>query len=172
MIGGDLLQTIIDDETNDTFKRIHSTFMKDKTGVQNVHTTLKDPRVKEIVYTVLKMINDYDTSITLDATQGIVEFWRYSCDGKKPVKTPLALHQDDYGITKYKVYTVIFYIQKDDTIDGGNLIYIDDSKKRIEIPTHTNKAIIMSGDTWHVPTSCSGSGLRDAIVVQIKRLTK
>lgn len=167
---GEFLQTIIDDDTTSLLQSIHSTFMKDKLGVQNIHTTVKDPRVKEIVYTALKMIHDYDESIKLDATQGIVEFWRYACDGKKVAKTPLALHRDDYGATKYKVYTVIFYVHKDETIEGGNLIIVQDDKKRIEIPTHTNKVIIMSGDTLHVPTSCSGSGLRDAIVVQMKRL--
>lgn len=168
-------QIFVDDEDNTALCRMHETILCSKgptkhKSVQSVRFSANDEEIQSIMQKASALVATYAPDERVDATQGVVEFWRYTCEHDKKVSSPLAIHQDDYGIVKYPVYTVIFYVRKDDGISGGELGVFVDTPRCIYIPTHANKAVLMPGNVWHVPMSCKGVGVRDCIVVQMRRL--
>mgnify|MGYP000536326095 CR=1 FL=1 len=49
-----------------------------------------------------------------------------SSDTERPY-SPFVWHVDDYGATPYNTHTIIFYLRKDRSLKGGNLLYLDKS---------------------------------------------
>ena len=86
---------------------------------------------------------------------------------KKKCKRTFDWHNDDYGVVNYNVYTIIYYIRKDNTIKGGNLEYIFENKNYIE-QIENGRILCFDGNLKHRPEICSGIGCRDSIVVFIK----
>ena len=88
-----------------------------------------------------------------------IEFHQRNCFGNKKYNW-LAWHKDDYGAVPYKVYSIIIYLRKDITVNGGDLQYKLNSK----INTHKVQAgnvLLFKGDLEHYPTSTNGFGCRD-----------
>ena len=82
-----------------------------------------------------------------------------------------AWHKDDYGIISHNVYTVIFYIRKDITIKGGNLLYKLQKKSDIMKKDIIERDILcFKGDIQHIPENVEEFGCRDIIVIFFKRL--
>ena len=77
-------------------------------------------------------------------------------------------HKDDKQIIGCPVYTVIFYLKKDNTVTGGNFAYVIDNKKH-EHEVKTKDIICFSGHIEHMPTALKGCGDRNSIVVFIER---
>jgi len=97
-----------------------------------------------------------------------IELSRYKCiKNEKPLQI-FGYHKDDKSTTDYKVNTIIFYLEKNDTIVGGDLKVKINNKENC-IPIEKRKAICFKGDLLHTPTEVSGEGVRDCIVVQIHR---
>lgn len=104
------------------------------------------------------------------------EFHRrnYSNFGKNKKKfNDFTWHYDDYNVAPFELYTLIFYLRKDITVKGGNLLYeLEDTKPR-NIRTFEvteGKVAIFPGDIYHSPEPSQGFGCRDSIVVFVKRL--
>lgn len=120
---------------------------------------------KAISLLVHNGFNDYDPNNI------IIEFQRrnYFSYGKnkKSIKD-MGWHYDDYEVGPFKVYTVIFYLRKDRTIRGGNLLYEFNNNVN-EIKVSNGLSVIFSGDTSHTPQESYGFGCRDSIVVFIRR---
>ena len=112
-----------------------------------------------------------------DLSNFLIENHIYKCNGEK-VETPFAWHQDDDGGIAGPVYTFLFYIRKDEGIEGGDLLtsrlscdpstYKNKEIDRIKV--HSGLGLLMSGDTWHCPEDMVGEGERHLLVVQIKRV--
>lgn len=109
----------------------------------------------------------YDTDkLTYDKYH--IELFQYRCiDFNKKIDN-LSYHKDDYAILDYKVNTIIFYITKSNTLNGGNLLININNKKNI-IPIEANMGLAFHGDLIHKPQPCSGLGLRECIVIQLAR---
>lgn len=105
-----------------------------------------------------------------------MEFHQRNCGFDSKKHELFVWHQDDYGPTNYKVYTVLFYLRKDKTIVGGDLEYkITNSINETINYKHQVKAgdiLSFKGDLWHMPEPTSGFGCRDIIVLCIKRLNR
>lgn len=108
-------------------------------------------------------IKDYDFS------KFNIEFHQRNCGFENEKYQPFTWHSDDYATTHYKVYTILYYIRKDKTVNGGNLKYISNKTKETFV-VDTGKVFIMRGDVRHKPESTSGFGCRDAIICFIKRI--
>lgn len=105
------------------------------------------------------------------------EFHRrnYSNFGKNKKKfKDFSWHYDDYNVAPFKLYTLIFYLRKDITVKGGNLLYdLEESKSSNSrvLEVSEGKVAIFSGDIYHTPEPSSGFGCRDSIVIFVKRLS-
>jgi hypothetical protein len=98
----------------------------------------------------------------------IIEFHKYALSGKKVVVSQLCTHIDDETGCNAKVNTFIYYIEKTETIDGGDLImYSDKGDEKIKIKS--DSFLMMRGDIEHGITPLFGVGVRTCIVVQIPR---
>ena len=74
-----------------------------------------------------------------------MEFHQRNCGFDSKKHQLFGWHQDDYGPTNYKVYTVLFYLRKDKTIVGGDLEYkITNSINETIEYKHQVKAVIYS----------------------------
>lgn len=72
---------------------------------------------------------------------------------------------DDYG----HVHTAILYLNKDKTINGGNLLYYQHPWK-YTIVVKSETMILMDGRILHKPENISGIGNRDSIVIRFMRI--
>jgi len=98
-------------------------------------------------------------------SDGLIEFHRYNVNEScRPIFDD---HEDDYGGVHFAVNTVIYYLRKDPTVRGGDLII-----KSIQFdvaPTDDKIQIVcFSGDVTHRVTPMIGQGVRECIVVQLK----
>jgi len=101
----------------------------------------------------------------------VFEFHRrnyLSFGGKRTPNEDMVWHKDDLEVAPFKVYTVVFYLRKDSTIKGGNLLYeIDEKEKKVEISE--GDCVVFPGDIYHAPQPSYGFGCRDSIVVFIRK---
>lgn len=82
-------------------------------------------------------------------------------------------HYDDYNAVSFKVYTIIFYLRKDITVRGGNLLYdLEESREKEirKVEVDEGKVVVFPGNVYHSPEISYGLGCRESIVVFIKRL--
>lgn len=77
-------------------------------------------------------------------------------------------HTDDYNVLPYKVYTIIFYLRKDLTVKGGNLLYRDHNNINV-INVDKPKVVVFAGNIRHKPENIMGFGCRDIITVFIRK---
>lgn len=99
-----------------------------------------------------------------------------------PTEAEFETHQDDFGVNNYKVNTIIYYLQKDPTIIGGNFIvypnvtasdlgfgFIESQQTKIITPVKSGTMILLKGNLAHRGQEMDGKGLRRSIVIQIRR---
>jgi hypothetical protein len=99
----------------------------------------------------------------------LIEFHKYNLFEKEILESNLCRHIDDETGLRAKVNTFIYYIEKTETIDGGDLImFLEKGDEKIKIKSNT--FLMMRGDIEHEITPLSGTGVRTCIVVQIPRL--
>jgi len=97
-----------------------------------------------------------------------VDFHRYYLNNES-YETDFTWHKDDKGATSYNVNIIIFYLRKDPTLKGGNLLYKKDINIR-KININKNNIVLMRGDLIHKPENLQGYGRRDSIVIQFERI--
>ena len=134
--------------------------------------------IVDLAYDLMGLLN-----IPVKKSDGMIELWSYCPNGKK-LSSSLAIHEDDYGGLPYKVETCIFYLRKDEGINNGNLIYLENTKIREfmcltfknnverKLEVKKNMVVVMNGNLEHQPEEMSGWGLRNCIVVQFKSYSR
>ncbi len=107
----------------------------------------------------------------VDLDYGLIEYHYYD----KPNQNWLTIHQDSFAAVNYEVNTVIFYFNK--TLEGGNLeIYDnvdgDNLLDSIDITPSDGKVkiVVMSGDVFHTVSPIMSEGIRESIVIQLRRI--
>ena len=116
-----------------------------------------------------KEILDQSGKQNYDMKTYLMEFHQRNCGFEKKSKATFSWHQDDYAAVSYKVYTVIYYLRKDKTIQGGNLEYEYEYKKKKIQEINGGEILCFDGDLNHRPELCEGFGCRDIIVMFIKK---
>jgi hypothetical protein len=159
----------------DLFASIHNTILPKRT--QNFDTKAFSPiffnisgKITTIIEPIMektKQILDMFNKTNYDLSQYYIEFHQRNCGFEKNIKRTFDWHTDDYGAGPFKVYTIIYYIRKDNTIKGGNLEYIFENKNYIQ-QIKKEQILCFDGNLKHRPEICSGIGCRDSIVVFIK----
>ena len=175
----------LEENTINTFDNIHNYFFqnkKRKDDLENCHIVFIKSRIykffknsnfyyyqtclpiifKAISLLVYNGFNDYDSENI------IIEFHRRNYISYEKNIKDMVWHTDDYEVGPFKVYTVIFYLRKDCTIKGGNLLYeLNGNKNKINVSS--GLSLIFPGDILHTPEKSYGFGCRDSIVVFIRR---
>jgi hypothetical protein len=181
-----LLSGFIDSDTNNKFISIFDTFCSKNISNDKVCQQFIFSNKEEVNYELKEILNEAyyylsSNGFNIDKTNGLIEFWKYSCDGKK-VTSNLDMHEDDYGGLPYCVETCIFYLQKDPNIIGGNLLYQEVInkwgfglfsnivQKKLEI--QNNMVALLGGNLYHRPQSINGKGTRKCIVVQFMSISR
>ena len=120
----------------------------------------------------IRLLKQYKFEI--DTHNFIIETHAYEVNNLD-VDSPFGLHQDDFGVISEKVVTIIWYLRKDDTINGGDLhySYTDCSIEKTNLLNITdNMTVMFTGNLWHMPQKCSGAGARQLVVIQFKDLAR
>ena len=149
-------------------KKKFNTFSISKSGSKHhdkprsLYTTIDPILLKSISILDNNNIDNYDKNTYY------IEFHQRNCGFEKKPYGIFSWHQDDGGAVSYNVHTIIFYLRKDKTIQGGDLLYKDGSKEQKHI-VNVGDIINFRGDLKHKPEETSGFGCRDIIVVFIKR---
>lgn len=120
--------------------------------------------ILEKAYSILDTYNNKN----YDKNKYIVEFHQRNCGFEKKKYDCSDWHIDDFAAFNCRVYTILFYLRKDKTIDGGDLEYILDGNKFIH-NVKNGDILHFSGNIKHKPQATGGFGCRDIIVVFIKR---
>ena len=97
-----------------------------------------------------------------------IDFHQRNCFGAKKKET-FSWHKDDNSVGPFKTYTFIFYLRKDRTVHGGNLLYKENKQEKTHIVL-PKTMLHFKGDLSHCPEPCSGFGCRDVVVVFIPKL--
>jgi len=96
-----------------------------------------------------------------------VEFHKISLFGEK-FTHPFDWHYDDYGAVSYCTLTVLFYIRKDKTVKGGDLMYMrNNTKEKCNI--QVGDVVVLNGGLKHSVENMSGTGCRDVVVLFFER---
>lgn len=162
------------------FQDIHSSIIPNRTKRFETYDILhktsnfadKDSSIYKKINPILEKAKDILNSLNIknyDLSKYNMEFHQRNCGFEKKKYQWSTWHKDDYATTSFKVYTILFYIRKDSTVDGGNLDYIIDNTQHKYV-VNAGNVVVMRGDVRHKPEATSGFGCRDIIVLFIKRL--
>lgn len=144
------------------------------------------PNIVEMASTLLS-----SNGFKINKSKMLIEFHCYKPD-LELIKTPFTMHCDDHAGVNFAVETIIFYLKKDDSILGGNLIYMKktgtqrrkisfglikyekvfDTFVQEKLEINEGDCLMMGGDIRHVPEDVSGEGMRKSIVIQFKSLER
>ncbi len=178
-----LLSGSIDEYTNKEFLRIFDRYCYGDKPVSSTQFDFDEGKKINIEFEcILKeayhLLRSYGFNVNRNV--GLIELWKYTSNGQK-VCVPLAMHTDDGGAVNYAVETCIFYVDKDDCLDGGGLYYVENIKKnkvlgvvsyyetqKKYLDVHSHMVVLMSGNLEHRPKSICGLGSRKCIVVQFR----
>jgi hypothetical protein len=139
-----------------------SVYIKNEKDPNNIYADL-------VIQTALKYLNYYKyTTADLNYKNYYIELFKYECIGAPNTLELFDMHQDDYAVMDYKVNTIIFYLTKSDTLEGGNLA-IEINNVRNVLPIKSGMGLAFEGNLQHQPEPCSGIGLRECIVVHLAR---
>lgn len=107
----------------------------------------------------------------------LIEMYSYNLDGGV-IRSIFGKHYDNEAFRHSNVNTCLFYTQRDEGVKDCNLnYYVKDNTKKGFINkifpkyiknTHiikTGDVLLMSGKLLHQPENCSGTGLRNVIVI-------
>ena len=91
---------------------------------------------------------------------------RYNLDNSLPVDSGLVWHYENQNYPD--LITVLCYLRKDESLEGGNLRYKDKNNVKKVIQVSTGTTVIMDGRVEHKPEAVSGTGQRDLIIISFQ----
>ena len=150
------------------YSQFHNgSFREDKNSFTTKKITKNN---KDIIDICLKIFKIYGyKSETLRKENYFLELQRYDCSEKDDTKLfPFDFHEDDGAVIDYKVNTIVFYIEKSETIRGGDFM-VEINGKKNTIPIEPKMALVFTGNLVHAPTQCYGKGTRDCMVFHLER---
>lgn len=140
----------------------HSDSYKEK--YSKIVSTPNQEKIRKLILNTKKIVSN--THFNINPSTYYVEFHKYFVNGK--TKPFFGFHQDDGGAVSYKTVTCIYYLTKDNTIEGGDLEF--QNKKVIDV--NSNMLVIFNGNLNYRETPMDGNGIRKSIVIQFQRITQ
>lgn len=137
------------------------------------HNTQEIMKLLEISHKLLNdngfsTVNDFKFSNKLNV---IIEFHNYNIPtNNNCYNSQFIKHCDDHGAVNANVNTIIYYVEKSSSLDGGDLtIFKDENNIDTTLNIQSDKMLMIRGDVFHEITPLKGHGVRKSIVVQIER---
>ncbi len=149
-------ETILNKDNN--FKRI--------TIKSNRFSNLS-PELKIFVNNAYQMMTT--NGFSCNKNKLFIEFQEYNLDGLIDKYSVFTWHYDDNAAHNFKCNTMIIYLNKDESLNGGNFLYYYDGKYK-KIFVKNNTIVMCSGRLVHTPEILSGIGKRKSIVIQFERI--
>jgi hypothetical protein len=154
--------------------------------------SLKTTNIKTLISKSAELLKD--SKFDIDANTWFIESHSYNSYNSNldKLESLLTWHQDDYGGWSEKVSTILWYIRKDDSLNGGDLLWtsglkdpdpvnynwggwfnkvkvdVIENEKINKTVVSENLVVLMTGDLWHCPEHIYGTGSRDLVVIQFK----
>ena len=166
--------SILSLEETEQFQKIHDHFIpKRKKAFQTKFVKGRKASKKSdpILNKALSVLKENNITNINKKTSYIEFHKRNSGFEKKDFGNWFSWHKDDYGAVPWPCYSVIFYLRKDHTLKGGNLLYKLEGEEH-KAPITSRTILQFKGDINHCPEPTTGFGCRDIIVVFIKRTKK
>ncbi len=156
-----MISVVYDDYSN--LNELFDDYYKEKKSTY-IQISKKDNNEKiiEFIQNTVKIVSN--NNFRINPSKYYIEFHKYIVNGK--TKPFFDFHEDDYGVVSFNTVTCIYYLEKDNTIEGGDLEF----KKHKIINIKSNMLVIFSGNLTHRVTLMNGTGIRKCIVIQFKRL--
>ena len=139
----------------------------------------KDVLDKEVYYyksrdNPQKLIQIRDTVSEFLKKQGVqhnksiwyADLIRYKLDNSLPVDSGLVWHYENQNYPD--LITVLCYLRKDESLEGGNLRYKDKDNVKKVIHVSSGTTVIMDGRVEHKPETVSGTGQRDLVIISFQ----
>lgn len=164
--------SLLTSEEIQEFQKIHDHFIpKRKKAFQTKWVKgKKASKMSKPIFDKALSVLEENNITNINKKHSYMEFHkRNSGFEKKDFGTWFEWHKDDYGAVPWKCYSVIFYLRKDHTLKGGNLLYKLDGVEHTA-PISTGAILQFKGDINHCPEPTTGFGCRDIVVVFIKRV--
>lgn len=160
--------TLVSSQTNENYVSAFY-FVPDLMSDSKYSPELKSD-INEILDLAKQLLEKHNYQI--DDSDYYIEFWSYKLKGNEgKIPMPLIRHKDDDAAVLFKVETCIFYTEKSDTIEGGNLMIFDnDNNLSHTLKISTGDVVLLGGDIIHQVEQISGKGTRNCIVVQYKSI--
>jgi len=94
----------------------------------NNYDELGEDRLK-VTYDVLQ--NSIEILETLgiknyDPNYFLIDYHQHNASSHSKPYSPFLWHVDDFGATPYNTHTIVFYLRKDKTLKGGDLLYLEE----------------------------------------------
>jgi len=118
--------------------------------------------IKELIQNTIKIV--FNNNFKINPSKYYIEFHKYIVNGN--TKPFFDFHEDDGGVVPFNTVTCIYYLEKDNTIEGGDLEF----KKYKIINIDSNMLVIFNGNLTHRVTKMNGHGIRKCIIIQFERL--
>jgi hypothetical protein len=144
---------------------------------ENPYYELNDDMIK-----IIKMAKNYfdKAGIKVDEYDGRISFYSDEYNSMKLYQNDSDIHCDNEDMIDGN--TCIFYTEKTDTLNGGNLnIYpdydfsyttnLEQPTPSIRVDVKPGKVAVFDGDLYHCPQPCTGFGYRNRIIVNLTTKT-
>ena len=160
--------SVLYDDYSDMNELFDEIYKKSKSSIIHISNSIykkNQEKIKELIQKTVKIVSE--NHFKIDPTNYHIEFHKYFVNGRM---TPFFdFHEDDGGAVSYGTVTCIYYLTKDNMINGGDLEFkIIKNINKIDI--ESNMLVIFTGDLTHRATTMYGSGVRTSIVIQFERL--
>ena len=167
-----MFKSTLTPEELDSFNAIHTRiFPRRKKRYETYQINSIKKSSKSTINPIIKKafdILDSNGTKNYDKNNYLAEFHQRNCGFEKKKYGHFDWHTDDGGATSYLVYSVLFYLRKDNTVSGGNLEY-EINKTKFVHEVKQGDILSFRGDIKHYPQPTEGFGCRDIIVVFVKR---
>jgi hypothetical protein len=131
---------LLDDDTQSKLEKAHSVVLPHrkktfdtksywKHNTSNNYDILGNDRLR-VTYDVLQLSFEILENLEIynyDPNYFLIDYHQLNSSDTKRPYSPFVWHVDDYGTMPYNTHTIIFYLRKDRSLKGGNLLYLDKS---------------------------------------------
>lgn len=130
---------------------------------------------------IIRIAQDYFNKAGLEVNpySGIINFYHMKSEGDNDEENEISCGNDISMFTKY--HTCLIYLQKDDTLNNGNLsIYPEEKnfmtfigiedREEYEIEVKTGTVVVLDGMLNYSDQKCSGYGIKNYIEIHLESL--
>ena len=129
---------LLDDDTQYKLEKAHNFVFPNRKKTFDTKSYWKDNKYNnydklgndslKVTYDVLQLsfeILEHLEIYNYDPNYFLIDYHQLNSSDTQRPYSPFVWHVDDYGTMPYNTHTIIFYLRKDKSLKGGNLLYLD-----------------------------------------------